>query len=92
VELSFPKVLDERSLLELSFPVSRKMASPLKIAIVRSDKLQYQVAKEIGVHESRMSQLVHGHRAPRRSEKKALARVLRTPEDVLFPPDLEQTA
>lgn len=46
---------------------------------------QERVAKESGIHKSRLSAIVRGRISPNDDERKAIARVLRQPVYVLFP-------
>jgi len=57
----------------------------LKIAILESGLSQQEVAKAIGIHESRMSQIVNGWRESTDAERKALARLLKRKATDLFP-------
>jgi DNA-binding transcriptional regulator YdaS (Cro superfamily) len=55
----------------------------LKIAFL--GKRQVVIAKKLGIHESRLSQIVNGHREASLEEKRAIARELRQPIAHLFP-------
>lgn len=57
----------------------------LKLAIFGSGITQIRIAKQIGIHESRLSRIIRGHDEPSEAEKKAIARVLRRPVTELFP-------
>ena len=61
--------------------------SALKLAILYSGLKQIDVAKRAGIHESRLSKIVRGHDDATESEKRRLARVLRTSIADLFPDD-----
>ena len=64
----------------------------LKIAIVEARTTQRVVAREAGMPESRLSDLIHGWRVPREDEKAALARVLGRPVTALFEDDKPHVA
>jgi transcriptional regulator with XRE-family HTH domain len=68
------------------------MASPqnnaLRTAIFQSGQKQIDIAKKVGIHESRLSKLARGHLDANDDEKRALARVLRKPIDELFPEEM----
>lgn len=53
------------------------MNMALKIAIIESGLSQIEVAKAADLHESKMSQIVNGHREPSDAERKALAKILK---------------
>lgn len=59
--------------------------SALKLAIWNSGRTQLSIAQEAGLHESRLSQIVRGHRPATTDEQEALARVLGLPRHELFP-------
>lgn len=56
----------------------------LKIAIVESGLSQTEIAKIAGIHESRLSYLVNGHRDATEAEQKTLARILKRKPTQLF--------
>ncbi len=56
----------------------------LKIAILESGLSQITVAKRSGIHESRLSHLVNGHRVPNEAERATLARILKRKPSELF--------
>jgi len=57
----------------------------LKIAIIESRLSQVDIAEAVDLHESRLSQIVNGRRAPNDVERKALARILKRKPADLFP-------
>jgi transcriptional regulator with XRE-family HTH domain len=63
------------------------MNKALRIAIIaREPQLpQWKIAKRIGVDDSRMSGFVHGRHEPTPKQKRALARVLKTSVEQIFP-------
>ncbi len=61
------------------------MNMALKFAIVNSRKRQIEIAKRARIHETRLSKIINGYLDANEDEKKALARVLRTSVDELFP-------
>jgi len=61
------------------------MNMALKIAIVESKRSQVQIAKDAEMHESRLSQIVNGHRDASDVERKNLARILKRKPAQLFP-------
>ena len=63
------------------------MRVALKIAILESNRTQRILARETGMAESRLSDIVRGWVDPREDEKEALARVLNQPVAVLFGDD-----
>jgi hypothetical protein len=56
----------------------------LKIAILESHLTQRMLAREAGMPESRLSDIVRGWADPREVEREALARVLNRPMAELF--------
>jgi transcriptional regulator with XRE-family HTH domain len=60
------------------------MVSSLKLAILQAGRSQRRVAREAGIPETRLSQLVNGWAEPRADERVALARALgmTSPEDL----------
>lgn len=56
----------------------------LKFRIQMSGRTQRAVARECGMSESRLSEIVHGWRNPPRGDRSSLAKVLQTPEQELF--------
>jgi transcriptional regulator with XRE-family HTH domain len=56
----------------------------LKIAIVESGLSQVEVAKAAGIHPSKLSQFVNGHRVASDAERRILARVLKRKPTQLF--------
>jgi transcriptional regulator with XRE-family HTH domain len=64
----------------------------LKVAIIESGHTQREVARALGVGETRLSDLVTGTAAPRHHEEIALSELLARPVDWLFsdPADDEQ--
>lgn len=56
----------------------------LKMAILGARKTQTEIAKETGIHESRLSRIVRGHDAASDDERKRLAAALRSSERDLF--------
>jgi transcriptional regulator with XRE-family HTH domain len=67
------------------------MNIPLKMALIETGKRQGEVARALGVSESKMSLWVRGYRLPTEAEMRAIAKVLRRPVQQLFP-DTEQCA
>lgn len=64
----------------------------LKIAIIESRKPQREIARDAGIYESRMSDIVNGRGSPATmDERRGLARVLHRSIRSLFPP-IENTA
>lgn len=63
------------------------MNKALKTAIVNREPFlaQWQIARRIGVDDSRMSGFIHGRFEPTPKQKGAMARILKTPVDQLFP-------
>lgn len=57
----------------------------LKRAIFDDDRPAIVIAKEAGIHETRLSKLANGHLEPSDDEKKELARVLGKRVSQLFP-------
>lgn len=57
----------------------------LRDAIFRSGRPQIEVARRAGIHESRLSKIVRGWLTPNEDEMAALAKVLRTTVEALFP-------
>jgi len=57
----------------------------LKIAIIESGRSQVDIAKEVGLHDTKLSFIVNGHREASPAERKALARVLKRKQADLFP-------
>lgn len=58
----------------------------LRDAIFRSGRSQIEIARQVGIHESRLSKIVRGWLEANDEERQILARALRTTEDELFPP------
>jgi transcriptional regulator with XRE-family HTH domain len=56
----------------------------LKVAIIEADTTQRKVAREAGMPESRLSDIIRGWSMPRPDEREALARVLGRPVERLF--------
>jgi len=63
------------------------MNKRLRIAILsREPQLaQWKIARRIGVDDARMSGIVHGRFEPTAKQKRALARILKTSVEDLFP-------
>lgn len=57
----------------------------LKTAIMQAETTQIVIATKTGIHESRVSQIIRGHREPSDDEKRAIAKVLRRSVHDLFP-------
>jgi transcriptional regulator with XRE-family HTH domain len=51
----------------------------LKIAILEAGRSQFEVAGAVGIHESRLSQIIRGHRTASEQERQRLAAELRVP-------------
>jgi transcriptional regulator with XRE-family HTH domain len=60
------------------------MINPLKLALVRTGRCQYDIAREIGMSETRLSRLATGREVPSADEAEALARLLGRSVDDLF--------
>jgi len=56
----------------------------LKIAIVESGLTQFEVAAAAGIHHTRLSHIINGHREASEDEQRALARVLKRKIGQLF--------
>jgi transcriptional regulator with XRE-family HTH domain len=63
-----------------------RVRTPLARAIWESGRRQVELAQRVGLHDSQLSRIVHGFRPASPEERKALARELRKPVAVLFPP------
>ena len=63
------------------------MNKALRTAIVNREPFlaQWKIARRIGVDDSKMSGFVHGRFEPTPKQKRALARVLRTTVEQIFP-------
>lgn len=57
----------------------------LKFAIIESGTSQTVVAAKAEMHESKLSQIINGHRVASETERKRIAKVLRRPVQELFP-------
>jgi transcriptional regulator with XRE-family HTH domain len=57
----------------------------LKLAILKSGRTQFEIAKAAGLHYSVLSLLVRGHRDPTEEQQRALSKILRRPAADLFP-------
>lgn len=64
----------------------------LKVAIVRSEISQREIARLTKIPETRLSHIVRGRSDATESERKALARVLQRSADELFPSETGATA
>lgn len=62
----------------------------LKVAIIRSGRLQRDMAPAMGMTPSHLSQIITGRINPTDDEERAIARVLRQPREALF--DYESVA
>ena len=58
--------------------------SKLKDAIMADGRKQYLIADLAGINETKLSKIVMGRREPSKTERKALAKVLKIAEKVLF--------
>ena len=56
----------------------------LKIEIIRLGLNQYELAQKVGIHETRLSQLIHGRARPTAGEKKLISDILGKDENELF--------
>lgn len=56
----------------------------LKVALHKEGLTQHAAARAIGVTETRLSRIVTGRISPTPEEKKALARLLKMPAQLLF--------
>ena len=56
----------------------------LEIAIIRTGRKKKSIAKQAGIHPSRLSQLIQNDPEPREKEKEMLSKVLDKPVEELF--------
>ncbi len=56
----------------------------LKEAVFKQGRHQYEVARDAGLSETRLSRLVQGRSEATSEERTRLAKVLKAPEEVLF--------
>lgn len=61
------------------------MKNRLRVRRVELDVTQFEIARKSGIGETRLSRIENGLIDPLDHERAALARVLDTTEDVLFP-------
>lgn len=66
--------------------------SPLRIAIVSSGIPQYEVAEKVGIHRTTLSHIIHGGERAKPEVREALARVLNTTVEALWPEDEDVAA
>ena len=66
-------------------PTNRTPNAVLRDAIFRSGKRQIEIADRVGIHESRLSKILHGRAEPTDAEMKAIAKVLKQAPEALFP-------
>lgn len=64
----------------------------IKIAVIRSGKKSYEIARAIGWHPSKISQIVSGIYSPSEAEKRQLALELRRTVDELFSAQPQEVA
>ena len=57
----------------------------LKFAMVESGRSQRAIAQAVGMHATKLSQILHGWRVPSDDERKAIAKVLKRKVSDLFP-------
>lgn len=63
-----------------------KNPTPLRLAIVHSGRTQRDIADEVGLSETRLSQIVNGHWNADHGTRTALASVLGLHVNDVFPP------
>lgn len=63
------------------------MLIPLKIAILKSNRKSYEIARSMGWHASKISSIIAETYVPDSIEKEELARELGTTVEALFNPD-----
>lgn len=56
----------------------------LRIATMERGITQVELAKRVGIHETRLSKIARGYLEPNDGEKRAIAKVLRTSVDQIF--------
>jgi transcriptional regulator with XRE-family HTH domain len=56
------------------------MRLEIKLAILRSGRPQYQIARELGVTESTLSKFIRGYGSLRPEQERKLAEILQLPE------------
>jgi transcriptional regulator with XRE-family HTH domain len=66
------------------------MDHTLKIAIIRSERKQWQIALDAGLSESRFSRIVSGRIVPSSTEKQRIAGVLGLNLEQLFEPSKQE--
>jgi transcriptional regulator with XRE-family HTH domain len=66
------------------------MENRLRVRRAELDVTQFQVAKKVGVDHSKLSRIENGYQDPTPDEIAALARVLDTTPETLFPSLAEQ--
>lgn len=57
----------------------------LKTAFLLAGATQQEIARETGIHETRISKIVRGWQKPTAAEKRLIAKALRRSVDDLFP-------
>lgn len=60
------------------------MYANLKLQIFRRGNHQNQLARELGIHETLLSKIIHGYREPTKYQRKLLAEFLEADEEWLF--------
>ena len=60
------------------------MRVKLKVAIIEAGLTQREVAKRIGMHDTKLSAIINEYRLPSEDEQRAIAKVLRKPVGDLF--------
>lgn len=68
------------------------MENRLRVRRAELDVTQFQVAKKVGVDHSKLSRIENGYQDPTAEEIAALARVLDTTPEALFPTLADQQA
>lgn len=57
----------------------------LKVAILDSNKTQCAVARETGIHVTKLSKIVRGHRHATQAERRLLSKAVGRPQGEIFP-------
>ncbi len=57
----------------------------LKRAILDSGLTQRAIARELGIDDCRMSNIVHGRYSPTKAQRRVIAKLLRRDQSELFP-------
>ncbi len=64
----------------------------LKVAIVRAQKKQRDIAKRAHIHEARFSAIANGRIVPNLAEQKRIAHALKMTVDQVFPDAIEEAS